>query len=250
MPMAVIFPVVVPGFLGGSKGGGRSYAKIDGREVFLRCVELYATRDQVSQRIVVVPPADLEEVHDRYSAHLGFQGVTVIGGGTDWFGCVAAAVATLEGGVDQVMIHDGACPAVPYTLLDALEEGLGKNKNAAGIVPVLPTRSAFADVGQTATGTGLVSEYVDMTKTYEVQSPQLFRKSPLVAAYGQRGSGTFMDDAELVQQAGGKIATVMGSKFNMRIDSDEMVRLGKDLLEHMPKAKAKTPLTPFGEAEW
>ena len=83
-----------------------------------------------------------------------------------------------------------------------------------------------------------------------MQSPQLFRKSPLVAAYGQRGSGTFMDDAELVQQAGGKIATVMGSKFNMRIDSDEMVRLGKDLLEHMPKAKAKTPLTPFGEAEW
>jgi hypothetical protein len=29
-----------------------------------------------------------------------------------------------------------------------------------------------------------------------------------------------------------------------------MVRLGKDLLEHMPKPKARTPLAAFGEAEW
>jgi hypothetical protein len=34
------------------------------------------------------------------------------------------------------------------------------------------------------------------------------------------------------------------------MDTDEVVRLGKDLLNHLPKPKSKTPLNPFGEAEW
>jgi 2-C-methyl-D-erythritol 4-phosphate cytidylyltransferase len=251
MPIAVIFPVVTPAYLGaGAKNTSRAYAKIDGREVFLRCVELFAQRDQVTQRIVVVPPDDMELMAERYSAHLGFQGVTVSGGGSDWFGCVARALEKLDAAIDTVIIHDGCCPAVPFTLLDSLEEALARNKSAAGVVPVLPTRAAYADVTPTASGGGVVAEYVDMAKVMEVQSPQIFSRKPLTDAYAARGSSTYVDDAELVQVTGGKIATVPGSRYNLRIDSDELVRLGKDLLEHMPKPKSKTPLTPFGEAEW
>jgi hypothetical protein len=50
--------------------------------------------------------------------------------------------------------------------------------------------------------------------------------------------------------AGYKIGTVGGSRFNLRMDSDDLVRLGKDLIGHLPRGKSKTPLTPFGEAEW
>lgn len=257
MPIALIIPVVAPGYLAEASAAvratSRSYAKIDGREVFLRTVELYTPRDQVAQRIVVVPPDDLEEMHDRYSAHLGFQGVTVCGGGSDWFGCVGAALGKLNADIDTVIIHDAACPAVPFTLLDALEEALARNRSAVGVVPVIPTRSAFADITPTASGGGLISDYVDMAKVMEVQSPQIFRRKALEQSYAARGADRFVDDAELVQARGGggaKIATIPGSRYNLRIDSDELVRLGKDLLEHMPRPKAKTPLTPFGEAEW
>ena len=50
MPVAVIFPLVTPPFL--PKTGTRAFAKVESREVFLRCVELYAPRNQVTQRIV------------------------------------------------------------------------------------------------------------------------------------------------------------------------------------------------------
>lgn len=240
-----MFPVVAPPFLDKSKQSGRAFAKIESREIFLRCVELYARRDQVTQRIVISTPDDLEVMQEKYSAHLAFQGVTVAGGTSDWFGCVERGLERLEEGVQSVIVHDPCCPAVPYTLLDALEAALAGTKDAGGVVPVLPSRSAFADLSGPA-----VSEYVDMMKVYEVQSPQIFRRKALVEGYAKRGKGVFVDDAELVMAAGHQVITISGSRLNQRIDSDEMVRLGKDLIEHLPKPKPKTPLNPFGEAEW
>lgn len=250
MPMAVIFPLMNPAFV--ARGTGRLFAKVESREVFLRSVEVYAPRNQVVQRIVVVPPDDLQTVQERYAAHLGFQGVTVAGGTSDWFGSVARGLARMEeaekGGApiaDLVMVHDPCCPAVPFTLLDAMEEGLAKEKGWGGAVMVLPARTGFADVeGRT------INEYVDMAKVVEVQSPQLFRRKALVEAYGRREGKTFVDDAELVISAGSRVGTIAGSRLNQRIDSDEMARLAKDLIEHLPKPKPKTPLNPFGEAEW
>lgn len=240
--LAVIFPLVAPPFA--AKSALRPFSKVDGREVFLRSVELYTPRE-MHQRIVVVTPDDLETMQERFSAHLGFQGVTVAGGGSDWFACVSRGLEKLDEKVDTVIIHDPCCPAVPFTLLDALEEAIGRSKDAAGVVPVLPTRSAFADLES-----GRIKEYVEMSAVSEVQSPQIFRRAALAEVYVNRGSNTAIDDAELVALAGKKIVTIGGSRFNMRIDSDEMVRLAKDLIGHTPKPKPKTPLTPFGEAEW
>ena len=132
-----------------------------------------------------------------------------------------------------------------FTLSDALEEALAKNATAAGILPVLPSRSAFAELEGNRIG-----EYVEMAGVYEVQSPQVFRRQALVEAYAKRGGKTYLDDAELLIASGHKIMTLAGSRLNQRIDSEEMVRLGKDLIEHLPKPKPKTPLNPFAEAEW
>lgn len=246
MSIAVIFPVVAPPFAAKSPaGGGKPFAKIENREVFLRCVELYAKRDQVSQRIVVVIPDDLQAIQEKYANHLAFQGVSVTTGTSEWFGCVARGLEKLEADVDTVIVHDPCCPAVAFTLSDALEEALSKSKNAGGVLPVVPSRGGFAELDGNAIG-----EYVEMTGVYEVQSPQVFRRKALADGYAKRAGKTFVDDAELVMAAGYKILTIPGSRLNQRIDSEEMVRLGKDLLDHLPKPKPKTPLNPFGEAEW
>jgi 2-C-methyl-D-erythritol 4-phosphate cytidylyltransferase len=245
MTLAVIFPVVSPAFA--AKSAARPFSKIDGREVFLRAVELYTSRDQVKQRIVVVTPDDLETMQERFSAHLGFQGVTVAAGGSDWFSCVARGLEKLDAEIETVIVHDPCCPAIPYTLLDALEEALAAAKGVGGIVPVLPTGNAFAELE--GAGKGVV-EYVEMSKVSVMQSPQIFRRKALVEGYAKRAGKTFVDDAELVMDAGYKIGTIGGSRFNLRMDSDDLVRLGKDLIGHLPRGKSKTPLTPFGEAEW
>ena len=62
--------------------------------------------------------------------------------------------------------------------------------------------------------------------------------------------GVVFDDAELLILSGHKIITLPGSRFNQRIDSEEMVRLAPDLIQCLPKPKPKTPLNPFDEAQW
>jgi 2-C-methyl-D-erythritol 4-phosphate cytidylyltransferase len=250
MGIAVLFPVVAPAYV--AKGMGRPFGKVENREVFLRSVEVYAQRDEVTQRIVISTPDDLEIMQQKYAAHLGFQGVNVVGGTSDWFGCVARGLARLDADVDTVFVHDVSCPAVGFLLIEALEEALAKNKGCAGVVPVLPARSGFADLeaGGGVAGGAEIREYVDMAKVHEVQSPQLFRRKALEEAYGKRGTNTFVDDAELLLTLGHKLTTVAGSRLNQRIDTDDMLRLAKDLIAHVPRPKPKTPLNPFDEAQW
>jgi 2-C-methyl-D-erythritol 4-phosphate cytidylyltransferase len=251
MNIAVIFPVVPPPFLARTgEGSGKPFAKVENREVFLRSVELYAKRDQVAQRLVVTAPDDLQIMQEKYANHLAFQGVSVSGGTSDWFGCVARALEKLEAQIDAVIIHDPCRPAVPFLLSDALEEALGKNAKASGVVPVLASGSAFADVETKGGGGGTMNEYVEMSQVFEVQSPQIFRRQALVEAYAGRAGKTPVDDAEMLLLAGHKILTIPGSRLNQRIDSEEMVRLAADLIERLPKPKPKTPLNPFDEAQW
>jgi 2-C-methyl-D-erythritol 4-phosphate cytidylyltransferase len=251
MIVAVIFPVVSPPFLARTPAaGGKAFAKVENREVFLRAVELYAKRDQVAQRLIVVVPDDLQTMREKFANQLAFQGVAVAGGTSDWFGCVARALEKLDAAVDTVIIHDPCCPAVPFPLSDALEEALGKIPDAAGVVPVLPTGSAFADAQLAGGGGGMINEYVEMSQVFQVQSPQVFRREVLVDAYAKRAGKTFVDDAELLLSAGHKIATVPGSRLNQRIDSEEMIRLAADLIERLPKPKPKTPLSAFEEDQW
>ena len=119
-------------------------------------------------------------------------------------------------------------------------------KGLAGVVPVLSSRSAFAGME----GKHL-DEYIDMAAVSEVQSPQIFSRKLLEAAYAARDkSAVLMDDAEVVMAGGGKIQTIPGTRFNQRIDSDEALKIAADLIARMPKPKPKTPLTPFDEAQW
>jgi 2-C-methyl-D-erythritol 4-phosphate cytidylyltransferase len=229
------------------KGSAKPFAKVENREVFLRCVELYAPREHVTQKIVIVTPDDLETIQKKYAGHLALHGVNVATGGSTWFSCVARGLEKLKDDIDTVIIHDPCCPAVSFMLLDALDEAIAKAPpSVGGVIPTLPTRSAFADVDGKE-----LKEFVDMTAVLAVQSPQIFRRSSLADAYAKRGDSTYMDDAELVlMTTGQKITTIPGSRFNERIDSEETAKLARDFIGHLPRPKSKTPLTPFDEAQW
>ena len=241
--VAVIFVAVSPP--GVPKAAMRPYSKVDNREVFMRTIELYTNRDQVEQRILVVAPDDLALIQSKYAAHLGFQGVSVTTGGSDWFSAVARGLEKLKPEMETVLIHDASRPAVAYTLLDALEAAAAKSGAA---VPVVPIAGLFAKVGSDQT-LGAAQEAAGW---YEVQSPQVFARKVLEEAYANRAGlkGYLPDDAALVRANGYPVTTVPGSRYNVRIDTDEALKLAADYLKHLPKPKSKTPLTPFDEAQW
>lgn len=245
--LAVLFVAVPPP---GAAGSSRVFTKIDGREMFMRTIEIYTPRDQVAQRLLCVGIDDLPTIQTKYSAHLGFQGVSVAAGGPDWFGVVARGLEKLKPEIDTVLIHDASCPAVPFPIIDALEAAAAKmaeaNPGLAAVVPVLPIGGHYAKISG-----GTLGPSADSASLHEIQSPQIFSRQLLVDAYAKRASiPNPADDAALVRLCGGKISTVPGSAYNIRIDSEELSRLAGDYLKHVPKPRKTGPITPFDEAQW
>src|SRR2546423_12495883 len=90
----------------------KPFTNLDGRAVWLRSAELFITRDDVSQCILVVAAADQEMFRRRYEANLVFMNVQIANGGTERFESVANALAVLKPEAEFVAIHDAVRPCV------------------------------------------------------------------------------------------------------------------------------------------
>ena len=79
----------------------KAFANLDGRAVWLRTAELFVTRDDVCQCLVVVAPEDQEMFRRRYGANLAFLNVQIADGGAERFESVANALALLHAEADS-----------------------------------------------------------------------------------------------------------------------------------------------------
>src|SRR6516164_4836161 len=117
----------------------KPFAQLDGRAVWLRCAELFITRNDVCQCIIVVAKADQETFRRRYGANLAFMNVQIADGGAERFESVANALALLKPEADFVAIHDAVRPCLTEELIDAVFTQAAQSGAALLAVPVTDT---------------------------------------------------------------------------------------------------------------
>src|SRR3984957_10618040 len=86
------------------------FANLDGRAVWLRSAELFITRDDVCQCLIVVAPEDMETFKRRFAANLAFLNIQIVEGGKERFDSVANALAKLVDEIALVAVHDAVRP--------------------------------------------------------------------------------------------------------------------------------------------
>src|SRR5262245_26680940 len=67
----------------------KPFANLDGRAVWLRSAELFVTRPDVTQCIIVINKDDDEMFRRRYGANLAFMNVQIAQGGAERFESIA-----------------------------------------------------------------------------------------------------------------------------------------------------------------
>src|SRR5438309_6260594 len=117
----------------------KPFATLDGRAVWLRCAELFITRQDVCQCLIVVAPTDQELFRNRYGANLAFMNVQIASGGAERFESVANALAMVKPEADFVAIHDAVRPCLTAALIDAVFGKAQKSGAALLAVPVTDT---------------------------------------------------------------------------------------------------------------
>lgn len=241
------FAVIIPAAGKAERFGNekKAFAKLDGRALFLRAIELFVSREDVIQKILAVAPEDIAMVKSTYGANLGFMGVKLVEGGARRCDTVAAALKVVAADADFVAIHDAARPCVSHDRIDAVfAEGV-KTGAAILAVPVTSTLKRVDD-------SNFIAETVSRERLYEAQTPQVFRRDVLEKAYGgltesQRAAVT--DDAQVVERSGHPVAVVPGDVSNIKITTKADMTLAAAILKVRPSRPAPK-IGAFEEAQW
>jgi 2-C-methyl-D-erythritol 4-phosphate cytidylyltransferase len=96
------------------------FTKVDGQPLFLRSIGQFINREDVCQTILVVSPADQDDVKQKYGANLGFMGVQLAVGGAERADSVQNGLNLVRDDAELVAIHDAARPCVTEGMIDAV----------------------------------------------------------------------------------------------------------------------------------
>jgi 2-C-methyl-D-erythritol 4-phosphate cytidylyltransferase len=195
------------------------FADLDGRPVWLHSAELFLSRSDVCQCIVIAAPEDRK----RFAAADGR--VEIADGGAERSESVANALALTTADVDFVAVHDAARPCVTPKLIDEVFARAAEAGAALLAVPV-------SDTIKRDNGIGRVAATVARQGLWLAQTPQVFRRDWLIDAYARRaalGAG-ITDDAQLVEAAGHAVCLVPGAAANLKITAREDLDLAEAIL--------------------
>jgi 2-C-methyl-D-erythritol 4-phosphate cytidylyltransferase len=222
----------------------KPFATLDGRAVWLRSAELFITRPDVVQCIIVVAKADQEVFRRRYGANLAFMNVQIADGGSERFESVANALALLKPEAEFVAIHDAVRPCLTEALITSV---FNKAAEVGAAILAMPVSDTLKKV----TGNHQVETTVPRQSLWLAQTPQVFRRSWLEEAYAKRSKlgKDLTDDAQIVEAAGHPVQVVEGTGTNIKITAKSDLHLADAILKSMPKPKPAGPAHPFAEEE-
>ena len=241
------FAVIIPAAGRSERFGGKekkTFAKLDGRPIFLRTLEQFVTRPDVCQTLLAVAPEDLETVRGSYGANLGFMGVKLLQGGPRRRDTVIAALALLADEAEYVAIHDAARPCVAEERVDAVFAEAQKSGAAILAAPVTGTLKRVS-------ASRVIDETVPRDALHEAQTPQVFRRQVLIDAYAKLGDSDedITDDSQVVERAGHPVSVVISDFANLKITTHRDLTLASAILKARPPKPVKR-LGPFEEAQW
>jgi 2-C-methyl-D-erythritol 4-phosphate cytidylyltransferase len=242
--IAVIVPAAGKSARFGDPKQKKIYAELCGRAVWLRSVEPFINRDDVTQIILAIAPEDRELFERRYRASVAFMNIKVIDGGDTRCDTVARALELVDPACAYIAIHDAARPCLSHELVDAVFAAAREHGAALLAVPV-------ADTIKRAAAGGTTVETVPRDGLYLAQTPQVFRREILLKAYAQRsrGGGNVTDDCQLVEATGQTCSIVDGSPFNIKITTQSDLKLAAAILPLLEKPKRESAAHPYSDEQ-
>ena len=248
--MAGTIAVIIPAAGKSSRFGGREkkpFASLDGRPIWLRTAELFWSREEVSKVYIVIAQDDRDDFRTRFGHLLAFANAELVPGGVERSDSVANALARIPAEVEFVAIHDAVRPLTPPPLIDAVFAAARVNGAAIPGIPVADT------LKQVDSATHQITATVPRAGLWQAQTPQVFRKEWLIAAYARRG-GSITDDAQAVEALGHAVMIVPGAVVNFKITTKEDLELAEVVMQSRAPKKPEPRTVSRGafddEAKW
>jgi 2-C-methyl-D-erythritol 4-phosphate cytidylyltransferase len=224
---------IVPAAGSGNRMGrdvSKQYLSLGGMPLLVHTLKVFEGCPLVDNVLVVVPPSDIEVVHNTILAPWKLKKVAgVIPGGKERQDSVRAGIEALDADTGIVIIHDAVRPFVTIELISQCIRAAGQEGAVTVGVPVKDTVKEVAPDGR-------VMRTCDRSLMWLTQTPQAFRRDIIESAHraavrdGFRGT----DDTSLVERLGIAVRMIRGDYNNIKITTPEDLLFAEALLAAKP----------------
>jgi 2-C-methyl-D-erythritol 4-phosphate cytidylyltransferase/2-C-methyl-D-erythritol 2,4-cyclodiphosphate synthase len=201
----------------GQRFGGalpKQYQLLAGRPILAWTLAAFARHPRVDGVRAVIHPDD-RDLYDRAAA--GLDLMEPVAGGRERQDSALNGLESLAGlGAAKVLIHDGARPFPPASVIDGVIDALDSRPGAIPALPVTDTLKRGAE--------GLIGTTVPRAGLYRAQTPQGFRYAEILAAHRAAAGQALTDDAAVAEAAGLAVALVPGHEENVKVTTPEDLR--------------------------
>ena len=203
--------------------------KLGGRTILQRSFDTLEQMDSIDE-IIVALPSDLAANPPAFLTSSRKE-VHVVDGGERRQDSVANAFNKVKiDRTDRVLIHDAARPfATPNLFHSVIESSRQYDAVTAGLRPTDTVKQVHEK--QPGAQLPLVSSTLPRESLYLVQTPQIFLTGHLAEAIAlARGSASATDEATLLERAGFPVAVVDGEPTNIKITTEQDLRVAEALI--------------------
>jgi 2-C-methyl-D-erythritol 4-phosphate cytidylyltransferase len=219
--------LIVAAGLGERLGAGRPKALIElaGRPLVQWSIDVLSEVSAITSIVVALPPGAQAPA-----------GVIAVDGGAVRSDSVRRALSAAGPG-DPVLVHDAARPLLTAELARAVIAALEGDHTADAAIAAAP----LTDTVKRVDPTGAVSETLERSSLWAVQTPQVFRRAALERALdvGHDILAQATDDAWLVERTGGRVIVVAASEENFKVTAPLDLQIAETLLARRDAAAFK-----------
>jgi 2-C-methyl-D-erythritol 4-phosphate cytidylyltransferase len=193
----------------------KALVELAGKPLLQWSIDVLTGIEEIEQIVVALP-----EGVDAPSGVLG-----VVGAATR-SGSVRQALRAAGPG-DIVFVHDAARPLLTAQLARAALAALAAEVSLDAVIAAAPVADTIKRVTE-----ALVTETLDRSELWAVQTPQVFRRTALERALdvSEETLALATDDAWLIERAGGRVGVVSAPSENLKVTTSVDLKLAELLL--------------------
>lgn len=222
----MVTTVIAAGGKGTRMGAGfnKVFMQLCGDEILLHTMRTFNESPLVDEIVVVTGADDIERVRTLGKENNINKLCAVTEGGETRRASVYNGICCANG--DIIAIHDGARCLISHKEIEAVISDCEKYGAAAVGVPC-------KDTLKSADENGFISGTVDRSRTYQIQTPQVFRRDIIISAHERAIEEGFepTDDCALLERYGGKVKITEGSYDNIKLTTPEDIAVAQKILE-------------------
>mgnify|MGYP000010820946 CR=1 FL=1 len=204
----------------------KQFIPLSGKPVIAYSILSFESSKLINEIVIVVPENWVEYTKTEIVDKFDIKKVSkVISGGDERQDSVEIGLRSLSKIPSIVAVHDGVRPLVTVQTID---EVITQAEKTGGAIAAIPA----TDTIKKSDPEHIIENTLRREDIWFAQTPQAFRYEILKEAFEKASEDSYLgtDEAELVERLGKEVKLVKGSKYNIKITTQEDLELGEIFL--------------------